>query len=193
MKINDAYQKLIIQLNILEKDYFLKEMLEQVDQVKELAVQGMLVMEEIEALMKMWQSEVILNAQKEAEMLFTDEQLSALAALKKQMDVTEAKMAALREELETLDNERRQLEKELIGLPEEDIGSQLLAGATEQYWQALIDQRKNNVEGRYKDLISFIEDLKTRIKMDEERAAQGGSEDLMMAAATVSQQPAFAA
>lgn len=161
--LNEAYQKLILQLNIIEKDYFLRDLLEKAKVVKEHAVAGLITMEEIESLMKFWQSEVILEAQKEAEMLFTDEQLAALATLRRQINEVEEKMTDLRETLEELDGQRREVERSLLADGKENVGSQLLAGAIEGYWQSLITQRENNVENRYQDLIKFIEELKAKM------------------------------
>ena len=166
--LSAAYQKLIIQLNIIEKDYFLKDLLEKASQVKKQAIEGLVTMDEIESMMKFWQSEVILEAQKEAEMLFTDQQLAALAALRRQINETEEKMMELRENLVKLDQQRRDLEKELIDETERNQGSQLLAGAIEGYWQTLIQQRENNVESRYQDLIKFIEELKNKMTAEGE-------------------------
>ena len=173
--INQAYQKLVLQLNILEKDYFLKDLLNQVDLVKKQAIEAMIIIEEIEALMKVWQSEVILEAQKEAEMLYTDEQLAAIATLRNQINGAEERIKILQKKLEELDEERRSIESKLIMEREENRGSRLLAGAAEGFWEILIEQRKNNIENRHQDLLSFVDDLKTRISatLTEEKEGEG--------------------
>ena len=183
--IKPAFQKLLMQLNILGKEYFGRDLLQQIAPVQQSAVRGKVLVEEIEDLMKLWQSLVMLDAQKEAEMLFTDEQLSARSILKKQITDVEARIEELRMELAEQDRLRQDLEKELLNEPDENVGSQLLAAACDEFWEQLVKERKSNVDARYQALVDFISRLKKQVSDKQVQAeAQGGGK--MATAAIVS-------
>ncbi|MCL2110435.1 hypothetical protein FWH30_02555 [Microgenomates group bacterium] len=149
-----------MQLNILQKEFFLKDLLDQTATVYQLSVDGIKAVNQIERLMQYWQSQVLLAAQKDAEMLFTDEQLSALANLKKQVELLERQLDNHRGELEDLDARQRSLIDNLLKKHQKDAGSQLLAAALADFWRQLIEVRTNYVEKRLTSIVDFVTNIK---------------------------------
>jgi hypothetical protein len=155
------YQKFLMQLDILEKEFFLKDLLFQVDQAYQVGVEGFRSVEQIERLMQYWQSQVLLSAHKDAEMLFTDEQLTALSSLKKHIEALEKQLELERANLEVLDTRQRSLISSLVNQDSKDAGSQLLAAALADFWRQLIEVRSQNVAQRQLAVTDFITKMKS--------------------------------
>lgn len=160
MTIKELINRLVLQLNLVNSSYFLREVVESTQQVFDLANQGATVVAELESLMASWQNDTFLLADKEAELLFTDEQLAALATLKKNIQTQERRLTDLRRTLIDLDRARQKLEKTLLDQDEDNLASHQLVLISQEYWLQLALWRKNNIIERKTALITLVEDLK---------------------------------
>lgn len=160
MTAKQLFNRFLTQLNLISNNYFLREVVDNGVEVQKLASEGALAVEELENLMNSWRDDTFLQAKKEAELLFTDEQMAALAAVKKRLREKEKKMAKLRQELIELDQNRQKLEKILSAENADNIGSQQLALISQEFWLQLSLWRQHNLDERKKSLVDLVEKLK---------------------------------
>ena len=161
MKIKELINRLTLQLNHVNANYFLRDVVENSQQIFDLANQAVNIITELESLMTSWQNDTFLLASKEAELLFTDEQLAALSTLKKSIQLQERHMADLRRSLVDLDRSRQKLEKTLLNQNKDDLGSHQLVLISQEFWLRLTLWRKNNIADRKNIMITLVEKLKT--------------------------------
>lgn len=161
MTAKEIFNRFLTQINLISGEYFLKEVMERGVEVQELANEGTIVIEELENLTNSWRDDTFLEAQKEAELLFTDEQMAALAAIRKRLKSREKRMADLEKRLLELDQSRQQLEKKLTSEDRANLGSRQLALISQEFWLQLALWRKRNLEERRQALVNLVEKLKT--------------------------------
>lgn len=160
MTTKQLFNRFLIQLNLISTNYFLREVVDNGAEVQKLANEGTLAIEELENLMNSWRDDTFLQAKKEAELLFTDEQMAALAAIKKSLREKEKRIEKIQLNLVELDKTRQHLEKKLAAEDNENIGSQQLALISQEFWLQLAIWRKRNLDERKTALINLVEKLK---------------------------------